>query len=121
MNRKDTGERGEKLARDFLKKQGYKIVENNYRCRRGEVDIIAWDGDTLVFVEVRSKRNLACGSPEESITRTKQERLRLTAYHYLENNHLDDADWRIDAILVEMDALGNSTRLEHLQNAVEDA
>jgi putative endonuclease len=121
MNRKETGERGEKLARDFLKKRGYKILETNYHCRRGEVDIIAREKDTLVFVEVRSKTNLACGTPEESITRTKQQRLRLTSYHYLESHNLMDSPWRIDVVLIEMDKQGRATRTELLQNAVEDA
>ena len=61
MKRRDTGIRGEKLARDFLKRQGYRIIETNYRCPEGEIDIIARHKDFLVFVEVRTKTSLKFG------------------------------------------------------------
>ena len=73
MKRRDTGILGEKLAQDFLKKRGYRIIDTNYRCAEGEIDIIAKHRDYLVFVEVRTKKSLEFGSPEESITRTKME------------------------------------------------
>jgi len=68
MKRRDTGILGEKLARGFIEKQGYHIHETNYRCPEGEINIVAGDGDCLVFVEVRTKRSLEFGTPEESIT-----------------------------------------------------
>ncbi len=73
MKRRDTGILGEKLAKDFLKKRGYRIYETNYRCPEGEVDIVTRHKDSLVFIEVRSKRSLEFGSHEESITPTKME------------------------------------------------
>ena len=76
MKRRDTGILGEKLAKDFLKKRGYNIRETNYRCPEGEIDIVARHKDYLVFVEVRTKTSLEFGSPEESITLTKKERLK---------------------------------------------
>ncbi len=66
--RQETGRRGEELARAFLKKRGFSIVETNYRCPEGEIDIICRDGDCLVFAEVRTKTSREFGSPEESIT-----------------------------------------------------
>jgi len=79
MKRRDTGILGEKLAKDFLKKRGYHILETNYRCPEGEIDIVARHKDCLVFVEVRTKKSLEFGSPEESITPAKQTRMRATA------------------------------------------
>ena len=78
MKRRDTGIRGEKLAKDFLKKRGYHLVETNYHCPEGEIDIVAKHKDYLVFVEVRTKKSLEFGNPEESITSTKMERLMVT-------------------------------------------
>ena len=63
MKRRDTGILGEKLARDFLRKRGYRILETNYRCPQGEIDIVAWHKDCLVFIEVRTKKSREFGSP----------------------------------------------------------
>ncbi len=79
MKRKTTGIIGERLAADFLIKQGYEIIETDFRCKEGEVDIIAKDGNYLVFVEVRAKNNLTFGSPEESVTARKKDHLRSVA------------------------------------------
>lgn len=87
MKRRDTGIRGEKLAKGFLKKQGYRILETNYRCPEGEIDIVAKDKDSLVFIEVRTKTSLEFGSPEESITLTKKGRLRATAARYRQTHN----------------------------------
>ena len=86
MKRRNTGILGEKLARDFLQKRGYRILESNYRCPEGEIDIVTRHADTLVFIEVRTKRSLEFGSPEESITPAKMEKLRAVASHYLQNH-----------------------------------
>ncbi len=80
MKRRDTGILGEKLARDFLKERGYHIIETNYRCPHGEIDIVAKDKDSLVFIEVRAKRSLEFGSPEKSITPAKKEKIRAKGY-----------------------------------------
>ena len=77
---------GEKLAADFLTKQGYEIIETNFRCREGEVDIIAKDGDYLVFIEVRTKSSRMFGSPEESITARKKEHLKNVVARYQESH-----------------------------------
>ena len=82
MKRRDTGILGEKLARDFLKRHGYHILETNYRRPEGEIDIVAKQRDYLVFIEVRTKKSLQFGSPEESITPAKKERLIATAHCY---------------------------------------
>ena len=73
MKLRDVGILGEKLAQDFLKKRGYQIRETNYRCPEGEIDIVATQKDTPVFIEVRTKKSLEFGTPEESITPAKME------------------------------------------------
>jgi len=118
MKRRDTGILGEKLAKDFLKKRGYRIYETNYRCPEGEVDIVARHKDSLVFIEVRSKRSLQFGSPEESITPTKMERLRAVAAHYLQTHNNLPSLWRIDVAAVEIDQKGKPLRIEIIENAV---
>jgi putative endonuclease len=118
MKRKTTGLIGEKLAADFLGKQGYKIITGNYRCKEGEVDIIAEDGDFLVFVEVRTKTSRAFGSPEESVTERKKEHLRNAAARYLESQNITQP-WRIDFVAVELDRNGSTRRIELIKNAVE--
>jgi putative endonuclease len=118
MRRKDTGILGEKLARDFLRKRGYRILEANYRCPQGEVDIIAEHRDFLVFVEVRTKRSREFGSPEESITATKKEHLRTVAAHYRQTHDNLPQSWRIDVVAVELDGRGKPSRMELIENAV---
>jgi len=121
MRRKDTGILGEKLAKDFLEKRGYRIRETNYRCPEGEIDIIAEDKDCLVFVEVRTKKSLEFGSPEESITAAKRERLRAVASRYLQTHNNLPWLWRIDVVAVELDRKGKPSRIELIENAVEGA
>ena len=121
MKRRDTGILGEKLARDFLEKRGYHILETNYRCTEGEIDIIARHEDTLVFIEVRTKRSRQFGSPEESITPTKMARLRAVAAHYGQNRDNLPPSWRIDVVAIELDRTGQVSRIELIENAVGEA
>jgi putative endonuclease len=121
MKRRDVGLLGEKLARDFLKKRGYRILESNYRCPEGEIDIVTRHKDSLVFVEVRTKRSLEFGSPEESITPTKMEKLRAVAAHYRQMHENLPVLWRIDVVAVEMDQKDKLLRIELIENAVGEA
>ena len=120
MKRRDTGLRGEKLAKDFLKKRGYRILETNYRCPRGEIDIVAKHKDFLVFTEVRAKTSSEFGSPEESITSAKKARLKATAWHYRQEHDGLPQLWRIDVVAVELDRKGKASRIELIENAVSD-
>lgn len=120
MKRRETGMLGEKLACDFLGKNGYNILETNYRCPGGEIDIIARQEDTLVFIEVRTKKSRQFGTPEESITPTKMERLRTVAAHYGQNRGNLPASWRIDVVAIQMDSQGKISRIEIIENAVEE-
>ena len=111
---------GEKIACDFLGKNGYQVVEKNYRCRDGEVDIIAKQQETLVFIEVRTKKSFLFGSPEESITQKKKERMIAVAEHYKQNHENLPPDWRIDVVAIQMNSSGKVNRIEIIENAVDD-
>jgi len=117
-NRKEVGARGEKLAADLLKKRGYKIIQRNFRCREGEIDIVAQRGECLVFVEVRTKKNTAFGTPEESVTLSKREKLISLANAYLQAYDKPPQSWRIDVIAVELTPDNRVSRLEHIENAI---
>ncbi len=121
MKRRDTGIFGEKLAGDFLGRNGYHILETNYRCPLGEIDIIATCADTLVFVEVRTKKSLRFGSPEESITPAKMARLRAAAAHYGQNHDNLPSLWRIDVVAIVLDRNNQVSRIELIENAVGGA
>ena len=118
MERKKVGEIGEKLARNFLKKKGYRIRETNYRSHEGEIDIIAEKKDCLVFVEVRTKTSSNFGSPEESVTTAKKEKLIALALAYLNSLKIIPSSWRIDFIAVELNQKGEATRIELIENAI---
>lgn len=120
MKRRETGILGERLAREFLKERNYHIVETNYRCPAGEIDIVAQDEDCLVFIEVRTKRSLEFGRPEESITPTKQERMKATAWHYQQSHQDLPSSWRIDVIAVELDKKGEPSRIELIPHAASE-
>ena len=116
--RREVGAIGESLAVALLKGSGYEILQTNFRCRQGEIDIIARQGECLVFVEVRTKRSREFGTPEESITSSKKEKLIALAEAYLLTLDCPPASWRIDVVAVELAPQGGVQRLEHIENAV---
>jgi len=118
LNRQETGKLGEKLARKLLQKKGYHILETNFRCRAGEIDIVAQKEDCLVFVEVRTKSSRDFCTPEESITESKKERLITSALHYIDSHHDLPSSWRIDVVAIEVDDKGKSKRTELIENAI---
>jgi putative endonuclease len=120
MKRRETGILGENLACEFLGNNGYRIVEKNYRCPGGEVDIVARRQDVLVFVEVRTKRSQQWGTPEESITPVKMEKLRNVAAYYWQSHHDLPETWRIDVVAIQLDNHGRVSRIELVENAVSD-
>ena len=119
MNRRKLlGDLGERLAAQYLEKEGYLIRERNYRCPIGEIDLVATEGDCLVFVEVRTRRGKRFGSPEESMTLTKQQRLVDLAQSYLVERGEEPPGWRIDLVAVEFSPRGVLERVELVRNAV---
>ena len=117
--RQETGRLGELAARRHLESVGYTILASNVRCGRHEIDIVADDGGTLVFVEVRARRGHRMGTPQESITPNKQESMLAAAHGYLESTTDWDREWRIDVVAVEIDRLDRISRLTVIQNALE--
>ena len=113
------GQWGESHARRYLEGKGYTVSATNYRCRWGEVDIVALHGEDIVFIEVRTRRGAAFGTPEESITDAKSRRLAATAHHYLESNGLEQSQWRIDLVSIHLDVTGKILEVNHLENVVE--
>lgn len=107
-----SGARAEQLAAAFLQQQGLRLLEKNYRCRFGEIDLILQDGQTLVFVEVRLRSNPAFGGAAASITPSKQAKLLRTARHYLSGKPLPSC--RFDVILL---AGLDGQQVEWLKNA----
>ena len=116
--RKRLGRAGEAIAADHLRRRGYAIQEMNYRCPVGELDIVARDGEWWAFVEVRTRRGRAFGTPEESITPAKQRKLIELAQTYLQEHELSDVPWRIDVVAVQMDRQGKLQRINLIKNAV---
>lgn len=104
--RSKLGAQGESIAAAHLEASGMRIIERNFHTRYGEVDLIAEDGDVMVFVEVKTRRTLAYGSPEESVTPKKRERLVLTAETYLQEHGMEQRDWRVDVVGIVLQANG---------------
>ena len=110
--RSKTGALGEQLACDHLASHGYDIVARNWRCPRGEIDIVARDGDCWAFVEVKTRHGRGAGLPEDAITPRKVARLVELAQTYQADNALGDVDWRIDLVAVELGPRGEVQRLQ---------
>ena len=96
--RSKLGAQGESIAAAHLEASGLRIIERNFRTRYGEVDLVAEDGDAIVFVEVKTRRGSAYGSPEESVTPKKRERLVTTAETYLQQHGLEQSHRRVDVV-----------------------
>ncbi|HET7009770.1 MAG TPA: YraN family protein [Anaerolineales bacterium] len=118
MKRPSVGQLGEQRARRLLERAGLRILETNWRCPEGEIDLIAADGDVVVFVEVKTRRGTLFGQPEDSLTRDKRRRLQRAAVAYLQSVDRLDAAWRIDVVTVRGDPR-RGARLEHLVDVVE--
>ena len=118
-SRQETGRLGELAARRHLESAGYTILASNVRCGRHEIDIVADDGGTLVFVEVRARRGGVFGTPEESITPGKRRQMLRAAQCYLTANDCWDRIWRIDVVAVELDRHDGVARLNVIRDAVE--
>ncbi len=100
ISHKELGRLGELKAAEELKKRGLHIIETNYRFGRGELDIIAKDGDTLVFVEVKSRLNLEMGDPVYGVTDAKVKQIKKIAELYLFEKNIEDVECRFDVVTV---------------------
>ena len=112
------GERGEALAIAELRRRGYRIISRNFRCRLGEIDIIAADGDTLVFVEVKSRKGKQFGSPAAAVTSRKQRQISRVAQYYLLKQASVNRSARFDVVTVLCQA-GALPEIELIKNAFD--
>jgi putative endonuclease len=110
------GKFGESWAVGYLRRQGCSILGRNLRISGAEVDILARDGDELVFVEVKSRRSGTYGRPEEAVTRARYARLAAAAEAYMAEHRPGDAPFRIDVIAIQVDGGGSVRRCDHLRN-----
>ncbi len=115
---KQGGDWGEALVAEYLRERGCRIVAAQYRCRFGEIDLIARDGETLCFVEVKLRTGVGHGLPREFVTATKQRKLRTTALYYL-TTHDPDVKCRFDVaeVYTDREHSAEHTRIEYLEDA----
>jgi putative endonuclease len=110
------GERGERCAARYLRRHGLRVLQRGYRTKLGEIDLIARESDTLVFVEVKSRRR---GVPAEAVTVEKQRRLTLAALHFLRRHRLLDERSRFDVVAIVWPDDRRPPEIEHIRNAFE--
>jgi putative endonuclease len=110
------GARGEREATRHLRRQGFRILVRGYRTPHGEIDVIARDGETLVFIEVKTRRQ---GEPAEAVTPEKQRRLTLTALRFLKQHRLLEQRCRFDVVAIVWPDQGRAPAIEHIRNAFE--
>lgn len=115
--RQARGESGEAFAAKSLKKKGYKIIETNYRCALGEIDIIAKEKGVLAFVEVKTRFSGSFGDPKSAVTKAKQRKISMAALEYLKKNRKMGAKARFDVVAVH--AGSEEDRIEIIRNAFE--
>ena len=114
-HRQKLGKQGEEKAEEYLMKKGYLILDKNYHKRVGEIDLIAFDTNekTIVFIEVKTRRNNHLGYPEEAVTGKKMEKMEKTALTWLEENEKAHTSWQLDVIAIE---LNPKLKITHLKN-----
>ena len=117
MNNKHLGDRGESYAEDYLRRQGYRILTRNYRTKIGEIDLIADDHGTLVFIEVKTRSSVHYGVPAEAVNYKKKQKIIQTAYWYLYEQRRENTICRFDVL--EVYAIGNNWNVHQIKGAFE--
>lgn len=112
----EIGKFGENEAVEYLKRQGYKILERNFSCRQGEIDIIALDKTEIVFIEIKARMSLKYGLPSEAVTKRKLEHIYKTAEYFLYGRNLENENARIDVI--EIYIKNKKVMINHLKQVV---
>jgi len=115
LNKKNLGKFGEKISVQYLKKKNYQVVEKNYRCRAGEIDIIAKKDNIFIFIEVKTRTSILYGEPIESINNIKADKIRKVAEYYLSTACVDEPRVRFDVISVQK--AYRKIIISHLKNA----
>ena len=118
--RQGLGRTGERLAAEALISNGYSILERNFRCRLGEIDLVAEEEQDLVFVEVKARRGIASGLPEDALTIRKRRKLIEVASYYLDLHACSDRSWRIDVVAVQFSSSGKLEEIRMYKHAVTE-
>lgn len=113
------GTYGEKIAVKFLENEGYIILTTNYRCRFGEIDIIAADGDTVAFIEVKTRSSNEYGEPSEAVNYTKQMKIVKTSLHYITNKNLTEYMSRFDIVEISVDVDNKANKIALIKDAFD--
>ena len=116
--RQGLGRMGERMAGEVLMRKGYAILECNFRCQHGEIDLVAEHEGELVFVEVKTRRGTAFGRPEEAVTPRKQQKILEVASYYLDVHNCSQRSWRIDVVAVQFNQSGKFEEIRIYQYAV---
>ncbi len=111
MQKKELGKKGEEKALRFLKKKGYHLIEQNYVCKMGEMDIVTKEKDTLVFIEVKTRTSRAFGPPQLAVTKFKQRQLSKVALNFLKEKRLENIKARFDVVAVLLASEGEEIEL----------
>ena len=115
MTKHSIGMQGQAAAKQFLADKGFKIIKENYRLRSSEIDVIAKDGEYIVFVEVKFRKGLSHGLPRESVGRAKQKKIIKAAMHYISITEKTEQDYRFDVVeILEKDG---KLYANHIENA----
>ena len=112
-----TGKEGEKIAAAYLEKNGYRIIEINFRCPIGEIDIVAKDKNDLVFVEVKTRKSIALGYPEQAVGIRKQKKMSQLALWYMQKRKIADTNARFDVVAISLIPEYNEVKL--IKNAFD--
>lgn len=118
-DQQELGKFGEKIAREFLEKKNYQIITQNYKNYFGEIDLIAKDSNFFVFIEVKTRLKNTFGRPEESINRQKQKKLIRISNQYLLENKIEEENYRIDCLAIEIDETKKRAVIRHIKDAVK--
>jgi putative endonuclease len=116
-DRQDVGKRGEEIAQDYLQQHHYTLVTTNFRCKLGEIDIIAKDKDVVVFVEVRTVTSAKFGPAYNTVTYPKQKQVKRVALFYISKHNLVNTQFRFDVIGITLNRRTGDYQLDHIQNA----
>ena len=111
--KQETGKSGEEIASNYLEEQGYKILERNFSCNQGEIDIIAKDKEEIVFIEVKTRSSIEFGRPIESVTKNKQKHMYQTAKYYIHKTKQETKCIRFDVI--EVYIINGKIKVNHIK------
>ena len=119
--RQGLGRTGERLAAEAPMSKGYCILERNFRCRHGEIDLVAEDEQDIIFVEVKARRGVSYGLPEDALTMRKRRKLIEVASYYLDLHMCSNRSWRIDVVAVQFSSSGKLEEIRIYKHAVTDS